>query len=210
MARDFQVNGESLVRVQFGAHITGTSLTSGAGDLGLASEPITVTPTFFHRDILTDDFGPNVPAEVMWNLATVTIRMKLVHFDLDNLIFAYGESMAGGVPQGGPFPGDPIDGRLAPAGSLLGNGIALLSSGCHYVGLLIQSPVLGLPWHFPSAHMVGQPFIFPLGTEKTVADVTFRAITYVPLTSVGVHTSGTPGFKEISSSGVTLWDRNTF
>ncbi len=206
MARDFVINGESLLTVKGGAHMSGGQIGM-LTQLGLATDQVRITPRYFHLDMKVDDFGPNVPAEVMFNLAEVYVNCKLVHFDIAAAAACWGEAMAGGVPSVVPgFPG-PVDGFLAPAGSLMGNGLPVLSSGNHYVHLTILSPVLGLPWRFLAAYMTGPPFVLPLGNEKSMMDVSFRCIPYVPLAVVSGFTqavlttvvSGSPG-----TGGATL------
>src|ERR1700733_288058 len=133
MPRDFVVNGECLVQVKGGAQFGSGEAICVLSDLGLADSPVVITPTFYHKDILVDDFGPNVPAEVMWNIAEVNIRMALIHYDIDILDICMAEAM-GGAPDNSPgfeFPDGEIlspAGTLAPAGALLGNNVPMFSS----------------------------------------------------------------------------------
>jgi hypothetical protein len=53
MARDFYINGESMVRVQGNPESGFEDLT----ELGLSNEAIHVSPRFYHHDVIPDDFG---------------------------------------------------------------------------------------------------------------------------------------------------------
>jgi hypothetical protein len=212
--RDFQINGECLVRVKFGAQIPGSITNiipiSGANnsgsnlsELGLAEGPVKITFKSSHKDINADDFGPDVPPEVMANLAEASIEMTLVHYD--NLILDYciSESMGGTVP-GESSGGFLYAGVLPGAGQLMGNGVPLLASGNHYISLNLDSPQLGFPYRFPSAYLEN-PTTIPLGTEYSETLLNWRAIPYAtPILSGG----GDNGTQEISSSGSVLWDHN--
>ena len=95
MSRDYQINGETMVKIRFGSHRSGgrdgsltyeVGTTHGvewitAGELGLASEPITISPRFRLRDLRVDDYGPDIPPDVMSQLSDVQLRMTLVHYD---------------------------------------------------------------------------------------------------------------------------------
>ena len=85
MTRAFNIFGESLVTVYGGDHLSGSAFTSGGAQLGLSLDQIKITPRFHHRDVHTDDFGPDIPPEVLWNLADIRINMTLVHYDYDVL-----------------------------------------------------------------------------------------------------------------------------
>ncbi len=154
-------------------------------DLGLAVDKITVTPRWKHEGIKVDDFGPDIPPELMWNLADCNIRMRLIHYDQAALQICLAESMGGSVfgffAPGRPAPAinqGPIDGLMAGAGSMMGNNLPVLSSGNHYISLNILSPVLNVPWTFPTAYLDAQPVVIPLGTEASIVDLSWRAIPY--------------------------------
>lgn len=235
MSRDFQINGETVVRTKFGAHLPSsisnysppgaTSPSSNLSELGLASEGIRITPRFVHKDINVDDFGPEIPAEVMWLLADVNIRMTLIHYDVSILDFCLSESMGGTFLGGAPGLFD-FAGIMQPAGSFLGNYVPYLLSGYHYTSLNLTSPALNFPWHFPAAYLTGPPIELPLGTQASMVELNWRAIPYVvpmisvptiiviPSAGIGVGTFINVGpavsvvnFKgEIFSSGVVLWN----
>ena len=223
MARSFQINGPTMVMVKGNGALNlsgqppfyASSPFYGYGQLsqlGLAADNVTVTPRYVNRDISVTDFGPNVPAEVMWMLSDVTIRMNLVHYDKAVLDGCTAESMAGGMGLLNiPFA---LEGYMAPAGSLMGNGLPLLSSGNHYISLNLLSPVLGAPWRFPASYLSDPPFSMPLGTKITPVPLTWRAIPYVPPSTGGGYSQsvsglagGLTGVGDILSSGVPLWYR---
>ena len=224
--RDFQINGESLVRVKFGAHWTSGLATlsgvpqpsnPGVYELGLALDAVRIIPKYVHSDIFVDDYGPEVPAEVLANIAECQIRMNLVNYNKNVLDVCLSESL-GGRPIGisGAYMG-----MMAGAGIPLGNGRPLGASGCHYISLNILSEQLDFPWRFRASYMPVRPLELPLWPQYSKAAVEFRAIPYVypPALTVlsgtggviigsGVFQSGTgvavPG--EICSSGAVLWD----
>lgn len=201
MARDFHINGETLVRV---LGMPGTSINNNGlpVDLGLASEGITITPHYYYKDVIVNDFGPDVPAEVLVNLADCEIEMNLIHFDYGILRRCLIESLGGGgVGNDGNFG--------VGAGFPLGGGVPLYTTGNHYIAVYLTSPVEGLPWRFPSAYLTEPPMMLPLGTEKSIATLNWRAIPYTfPFQPGGLRTSGTPAppANEITSLGAIVWD----
>ncbi len=204
MARDFRTNGETLALVKLGAHIIPTPLGAANGgsalfELGLASEAISVTPRYVHQDVVPDDFGPNIPAEVLWMLSDLDIRIPFIHYDQDVLEACWIESMGA---NGGTFP----LGTLPPAGLPLAGYTQLQASGNHFMSLNLTSPVLGRPWRFRACYMTGPPVQIPLGTDTTVALTNWRAIPYRAPT-LGTIVSGFSPYTEITSSGVPLFDR---
>lgn len=201
MTRDFCINGETLVKVKFGAHVSGVKLR----ELGLAAEEVRVIPKFYHSDIRVDDFGPNVPPEVLWMLAEVRISMTLINYDPNVLDVCISESMGGVSPLRDA-------GTLAPAGTLMGGGGLIFGSGYHFISLNLLSPQLGNPWRFRASYLADLPVQIPLGTKTTLADCQWRAIPYQPLITKGtaLTTSGAvtvTTINEIISSGAILWDR---
>ncbi len=192
MVRDFVVNGETLVQVKGGQHLSGNQIAI-VSELGLASEGIRISPHYFHTPINADDFGPNVSPEMQWQLAYVDIDMTLIHTDAYVLDVCMAESMGGTIPisgavvSSGAFSGTLIDGVmqragiLNPAGTLLGNGCEILRSGCHYISLNLTSPVLDYPWRFRHSYINGQPLEIPLGTSVSLYRVNWRCIPYAPL-----------------------------
>lgn len=193
MARDFQVNGECLVTVKGNGALGDSQSVAKLWELGLAEGPIKIVPKFIHKGMAIDDFGPDIPAEMRWMLAEVSIHMTLIHFDPSILDDCVTESMGGqsSAPQAGTFVG---------AGTPMGGGVKPLQKGCHYISLNLASPLLLLPWRFPTSYLAESPFEFPLSTEKSAVTLHWKAIPYA------VHGSNDPTF-ELKSAGTVLWDR---
>lgn len=189
MPRDFYINGESLIRIRFGAHITPSRV-----ELGLAADQVRVVPRWAHKDIYVDDFGPDIPVDMMINLMEVNIYMKLIHFDRDVLNKCMGES-AGGAN----FDEDNVDlNGLVGAGTLMRGGANRGDANYHFMGLNISAQSLNKPWRFPASTIVGD-MEFPLGTKKSVVGLSWRAIPYFTYVST----------QEIRSSGSVVFDRGT-
>lgn len=183
MARDYVISGETLVRVKGNP----SSAIASLSELGLAEKEVRIVPRFIHQDVHTDDFGPEIPAEVLAMLADVTIRMTLVHYDKSILDTCLAESLGGGTP--GVMPG---------AGVPMGAYSAVTTGNNHFISLNLLSPQLNFPWRFRAAYLANTPAEIPIGTERTLAVLTWRAIPYAfPPSSVG----------EIQSKGTILWDR---
>lgn len=213
--RAFRINGECLVKVKgngaLGDGIGGAKLW----ELGLSVEQITVIPAFKSKNILVDDFGPDIPAELMWMLAEVAIRMDLVQYDNNAVMACLQESMAGGEST------EINEGVLAGAGRTMGAGLPVFSPGNHYISLNLLSPVLGKPWRFPTSVLSQEPITIPLGTERSVCVLNWRAIPYAPLFSTisslglgnvsGSFTLSGQQYRAIEpkSQGKTLWDRTS-
>lgn len=81
MARDYFINGETLVTVD------GT-------ELGVCSDPIVVSVVNNHLDINVDAFGRGVPMQ-QYLIGEASIGMSLVHFDRGVLDTALRKSHAG-------------------------------------------------------------------------------------------------------------------
>ncbi len=208
MGREFNVFGEALVTVFGGAHLSGTPLhdevdgmVSGA-ELGLSLEQIKIIPRFHHKDMHVDDFGPDVPPEVMWNLADIRISMTLVHYDSDILDTCMGESMGGGgfdISSGG------MGAYLFGAGALMGNLIAPLASGNFFLGLkIVPNNITNQICYFPTCYLTGQPLEIPLGTQRSAVVLDWRSIPYGYPVSSGNLQSGSSQW-EIKSQGAMIW-----
>ncbi len=209
MVMDFRIAGETLVVLKFADHISGTKLL----ELGLATESIRVFPRFSHQDVRADDFGPHIPADVMTLLADARISMTLIHYDDGVLNLAMAESF-------GRTMNPARTGTLAPAGSMMGNGLPLLVSGNHFMHLNLvnanPAAVIFGPqmtgWRFPAAYLTDHPVEVPVGTETSKVVLNWRAIPYRPLYTQAVL-SGSDNViglvsQEILSSGAVLWDFN--
>lgn len=216
MGRDFVINGETLVLVKGHNALAGPSDLDGRRrpylhELGLAEGQITVSPRFIQQDIKCDDFGPSIPAEIMFQLADVTVSMSLIHFDQDVLEYCLSEALCRPVDSNDNI--NLTSWTLPGAGALMGNGLSLTKRGNYFVSLNLTSPKLGRPWRFPASFLTSSVTL-PLGTRRTVAQLQWRAIPYTILQGVVVpsdsmlddnNVAGFPG--EIRSRGTLLWDR---
>lgn len=205
MARGYYTNGETLVQVK-GSPQSISKVTP----LGIASESIKITPHYKHFDLKVDDFGPDIPPEVLWNLTDATIQMTLVHFDPAILSICVAESACGGT-----------EGVMISAGTPMGGGKPLYNPANHYITLYLSTNGGGTtgnaaPWKFPTAYLSVTPFMWPIGVERSLVELTWRAIPYVPQGSssstnsdnkTGVVTTTTT-LNDILSAGSTIWTRS--
>lgn len=182
MARDYFLNGETLVKVK--GSVAGIQ---NLAELGLAIDTIVITPNFRHKDIRIDDFGPDIPAEVLWHLSDARIRMTLVHFDRNVLDSCLISSMAGA--NGGTIPG-----TFSSCGTPMGGGVALFAVNNFYISLNLLSPVGNKPWRFRTTYLTNPPIEHPLGTGHSLVVLNWRAVPY-PISSI-----------ELISKGTILWD----
>lgn len=181
MTRDIQVNGEAMVYVK-GATNSGIGSLS---ELGLASDSIRISPVFRLKEVNADAWG-EAPFEMQFMLAFANITMTLVHFDTSVLDFCITESMGGAVSAG----------RMPRAGARLGNNVARFAAGNHFIGLNIAAPV-GSPWRFYTAFLTNNPLEYPVGTERSLVTLNWRAIPY----------AADPWNGGLGASGTYLWDR---
>src|SRR3990167_597153 len=171
MARDVFVNGEAMISVKGYSGSAIGSLTQ----LGLAQNGISIRLNFKHRDINVDSWGPEVPVDVQCFLADATVQMQLVHVDRTVLDVVLGHSMGIAATSG-------VVGQLPHAGQRMGQGS--ISSpptarfGNNYIGLNISSPIAGKPWRFFYTYLTGTPFEQPIGTERSIFTLNWRAIPY--------------------------------
>jgi hypothetical protein len=163
MARDFYINGESMVYVKSNL----TSLIPSITELGLSDTSIRVRPQFRHRPIKVDAWG-DAPPEVQMMLATMEVSISLVHFDSAVLDECLRLSLGGAATAG----------ALPRAGTRLGGGVARFAAGNNYISLNIASPQASRPWRFYTAYMTGPPIEFPLGTERSVVTTNWTVIPY--------------------------------
>ena len=183
--RNFSIPGPTMAFVRFGAHM-GVNGGITAIELGLSSEPIRVQITNNHSDVVPDDFG-KAPAEVSWQMAVADVYMTLVHFDDAALRFCLSESAGGGGDALDPPNAnatsdvDPYSFQM-PGGTLLGNGLPRLASGCHFIGLNLQGVFSGtVPYRFPTSYLAEQPAVIPLGAEYSAVQLHWRAVPYQPV-----------------------------
>lgn len=189
MARDFYIAGECMVRVRFGKHVViyggvGSNPISGSQtifDLGLTESQVRFNLRYNHEDVHVNDYD-KIPADVMWMMGEGTVSMNLIHFDRKVLDAVMQESMGGFVGQLA------AGGACWPAGVPLGNGLATQTSGNHFMELQLitqQNPTD--PWIFPTAYLAGTPVEWPLGTEKSVVQCSWRTIPFNdPSTSMNI------------------------
>lgn len=164
MARRIYVNGESLVYVK-GAQDTTINALS---ELGLAEDQLKITIQPMELDVMVEAWG-RAPVDVQRMNAVALIIMRFVHFDVAVMREVIRLAMGGTA-----------EGRTSRAGTLFGNGLARFAAGNSYVGLNIASPVGQLPWRFYHARLISPIGEWPLGVERSIVPVIFRAIPYTP------------------------------
>ncbi len=193
MARDFIINGPCLVRVR-GRSDSGIGAIS---ELGLTGEQIHCSPRFRYRDLNVEAWG-DVAVDVQMMLAEVIVTMDLIHFDRTILAWCIQESMASSA-----------EGRLPLTGMRLGNNSARFTpsngnvlAGNRLMSLNLSSPVLTLPWRFPTSYIMDPDF--PQGAEKSVVRCQWRVIPFAqdPYNGAG----NGPG---TAAQDVILWDHTT-
>lgn len=208
MARDFQVRGQTLVVVEtIDPDEENINNDIYPIELGLTiPDGLVVTPKLIHKDIKCDDFGPDVPPEIMFMLAEVRIKMQLVHFDEDILRVCADESMGGSQ-----------DGVLAGAGTVMGGNRELGDDGNHYIGIYLLSVGnragergVVTSWHFLSCFLTEPVSMeYPIGVNRSIVTLNWRCIPYKRLTTSRVLNAGsnTTVPDEVKSAGSILWDR---
>lgn len=168
MSRDIAINGEAMVSVKGRSDSSIANLTQ----LGLAVDAVRLSFEYVQDPIIVDAYGPQIPMDLQVNLASVYISMTLVHYDRDVLAFCVQESFGGGSTEG----------SLVRAGQRMGNNLPRFApggvNGNHYIGLNIFAPVSGIPWRFWYAYLTAQPTEIPLGTQRSLVSMTWRAIPY--------------------------------
>lgn len=129
MVRDFIIDGECLVKVKGGLHMSGFPI-GVRSELGLATDEIRVIPHFRYQGVPCDDFGKEVFPEQLWALASLDIHMTLIHWDPVVLEACLMEAMGGGFsrastpyPTGLPFTAitrfNPLGAGTATQGSVI-------------------------------------------------------------------------------------------
>lgn len=170
MARDYFINGETLVTVD-------------DQELGFTDQQIKIHPRFYHQDLHCDDYGDQVPPDVMAMLAEAWIDMTLVHFDPAIVDYAIRFSMGGASTAG----------LVAGAGTIMGGA----TDRGNFMKLKLASPVGGKPWTFECAYLAESPVEFPIGTERSLVVLKWRAIPFWNFTGASVV--------DIKSNGITIW-----
>ncbi len=72
----------------------------------------------------------------------------------------------------------PVVGQMGRAGQRLGNNSARFSATNRLIGLNMTSPVAAKPWRFYFTYLSAQPMVFPLGTERSLVQLQWRAIPF--------------------------------
>lgn len=149
MARDIFVNGNTMV-------------TADGAELGIGENSVTISLTYKHLDVMVSTFGGSqgVPHEVQAMLAEASISMVLANVDPGVLDTVIRKSMASSSI-----------GVMPIAGTLMGG-------NSFFTSLRISSPVAGRPWTFPTTYLADNPISWPLGNERSLVSLTFRAIPY--------------------------------
>lgn len=211
MPRDFQIFGEALVYVKGGQHMSGGPI-GVLSELGLSTDQITITPNYYHRAVMADDFGKQVAPEYLVDLQTVTVNMTLVHYDNEVLEICLDESTGGNST--GRFTDGQTSyfGTMAAGGLPMGGGVPRLFSGNHYVGVSIVGGDFA-PYRFLTCYLADRPVEIPIGTNRSEVRLTWTAVPYRPLLGSGGYSLSVSGsaagftVQEILSSGTVVWDR---
>lgn len=182
MARQFVLNGETMVDVKGGCHMSGGKI-GNLSELGLATDNIVIAPQINFKNVIVNDFGPEVPADVLIMLSSVKIYMTLIHYDTEVLDTCIGETMGNSqlLRALASEDGDEtiyIGGMMGPAGQPLGGIKRIFDSGWHYVSVNLSSQILGQPWTFPKCYLNSLPVKIPIGNDLTQVYLEWTAIPY--------------------------------
>lgn len=215
----FYINGPSLVYVK-GVNALATlgpadEIRPWRHELGITAGPIRIIPNFVHHDINVDDFGPDIPADCHAMIADVSIHMILVHYDEEVLQKCFANSL--GYPTVGGFAEIERPGTLAGAGVSLGRGKQIFEPGNSFISLSLTAggPQPGdnvqttPPWRFPACYIPANPTEIPIGSDRTLLVLRWRAIPYKPLFKPYSNKPllSTIDTQELTSKGVRLWYR---
>ena len=172
MARAIFINGPTLVSVNIplGSKVA-------YKELGLTEKDVQINVRSHFYDVQCDDygnggpFGGQVPPEVLILPSDVIVKMSLIHFDRDVL----DSCMASVGGLNGSI------GNLIAAGTPMGldTGADVYSPTSRRGITLSVSSSVGFgnkPWEFFYAYLMEQPMEFPLGTKKSIVNLTWRAI----------------------------------
>lgn len=202
MARGFVIPGEAMVSVRGPA---GFFPSDNANKLGLATDEIQVRPSLNKLDVKVNAWGED-PVDVQQMGGEATITMNLVHVDRTILDTCIKLAMGAAVAN--------TPGTFGRAGLLMGNGLAMFNAGNRLISLNITSPIGGggravdgdRPWHFLSCYLADNPVVFPVGVQRSIIAVTWRAICYTNDPwgdSAGVQTGTSAG---TGKAGAVLWN----
>lgn len=155
MPRTFYINGESMITI--GPMGSLTPLVQ----LGLTEDRVEVSLRVHSEPLYVDAFGKLNPANEQVFGGEAIITMHLIHFDPVQLAVCAKSAFNG-----------PKEGYLGRAG------LTRDATGGGFISLGIASPIAGLPFIFPTAYLRDDPYRMPLGNEKTVATLIWRALAY--------------------------------
>jgi hypothetical protein len=164
MARTIYVNGEAMVYVK---GMAGSAIAN-LSELGLSDDQIPMRFNPIYDDVIVNAHG-RVGTDMQVFLEDCMITMTLVHYDPVILTECY--RLSKGAPNAA--------GNVARAGTLLGKGLARFAAGNNFIGLNIASPVGGIPYRFFFAYMVGPAMAIPVGNNRSIVTVNWRAIPYL-------------------------------
>lgn len=166
MARDFYINGETLVSVKGPVN----SNIAALSQLGLSDDMVRVTPTFYHDPLHVEAWG-KTPVDMQVMLLAAKVHITLIHYDVAvlNTCIALSMAVTGGTPGLN-------DGTTNRAGTRLGNNQVRFAAGNSYIGLNLYSPIGGIPYRFLYCYLLDPTT--PLGVQKTVVDTTWQAVLY--------------------------------
>jgi hypothetical protein len=198
MARDFFINGETMIAVKGRSDLVNIAALT---NFGLCDTPIHVRLDFKTLPIKVDAWGDQVAPEIQTMLTQAMVTMTLVHFDRPILDTLVQESQAGA----------PVIGQLARAGARMGNNLprfapsgtpnpatGVATTGNHFIGLNIASPVGGKTWRFFYAMLANSPLEFPLGTERSIVTLNWLCVPYTQ----------DPWNAGLGAQGTVLWDHS--
>lgn len=231
MTRDWYIQGPCVVRVK-GMGALSRNNAPRRLELGLTQGPIRVIPHISHRDVYVDDFGPDGPATSMISAGSASVLMTLSHYDESILHQCIQNSMGnydaiydvgtGANPEALDDQGIDITalsraGYCGGTGKMMDGGKQRFESGNLFISLSIsaQSHEQGdprqtpYPWRFLTTYIDGNPAEIPLGTERSLVYIRWRAIMYRPIfrpSSTNNRVSSTTA-QELRSIGIPIWDR---
>lgn len=188
MARQYYINGETMISVKGNVN----SLIANTTQLGLSQDAIQVREEFLQDMIGVDAYGnpdghPNPPDMQVFGGYAV-FKTNLVHYD--PLVLQECIRLS--------FGNAPAEGQQARAGTLYGNNVPLYGAGNCYITVGISAPIGGIPWTFVSCYMTERPFVYPLGTKRSIVEVEWRAIAYsVDPWNSGTGSQGVPVYNHV-------------
>lgn len=183
MPRNFYINGPTLVQVK---GKTGSSIAT-IQELATCESPIRISLQVFNLDIRADAFG-DIPPEVQFMGAIVTVSMSLVNFDKAILNECLRLGMGGAATVG----------YLPQTGTRMGGPGVRFDSNYNFIGLNLTSPAEGTPYRFLNSQLFGSPFEHPLGAERSITALNWRCIAWNP--------GGDPYNSGQGFGGLPIWD----